>query len=193
MVYAFCEEAELTARWINKDVLCSRAGHVESAAPTPVTSFFCKNRHLFASEQGGDGGGGGGHAAARSRLFLELLWGSGRGDRRLLAAPAALARPCLLPCLSFSRLWDEPWLVGMSAPPAHARAVLCSTMLHVHMKFPPCSSSLHHPRARLAGQDGTRILLGPCPTVGTHISSSRLPVPARLGNVPFTLLSRWGN
>lgn len=174
MVYAFCEEAELTARWINKDVLCSRAGHVESAAPTPVTSFFCKNRHLFASEQGGDGGGGGGHAAARSRLFLELLRGSGRGDRRLLRQP--------WPGRVTSRASVSPGC-GMSAPP-------CSTELHVHTwgEIPPV---LHHPRATLAGQDGTRTPLGPCRTVGTQISC--LPVPARLGNVPVSLLSRQGN
>lgn len=141
MVYAFCEEAELTARWINKDVLCSRAGHVESAAPTPVTSFFCKNRHLFASERGGDGGGGTGGSCSRSLpaffarswfsslapgcsrsfpAFLELLWGSVCGDPWLLVALAALTALHPLLCLSFPRLCNEPWLVVMHEVPGDA-------------------------------------------------------------------------
>lgn len=43
---------QLTDGWINKDALCSQAGHVESIAATPVTSpflFFCKKRCLFLS------------------------------------------------------------------------------------------------------------------------------------------------
>lgn len=33
-------EARLTGGWINKDALCSQAGHVESSAVTPVSSPF---------------------------------------------------------------------------------------------------------------------------------------------------------
>lgn len=115
MVYAFCEEAELTAQWINKDVLCSRAGHVESTETTPVTSFFCKNRHLFASERGGDGGGGEGEGvAARRRL----------PPAPLLLLPPALAEP--LPfhgpdLLGFLRSWDLPFGRAAAAAPLHLK------------------------------------------------------------------------
>lgn len=57
MAYAPCR-GQLTDGWINKDAFCSRAGHVESTATTPVTSpffFFCKKRCLFLSL--GEGGG----------------------------------------------------------------------------------------------------------------------------------------
>lgn len=49
----------LTGGWINKDALCSQAGHVESSAVTPVSSpflFFCKKRCLFLSPGVGEGG-----------------------------------------------------------------------------------------------------------------------------------------
>lgn len=49
---------QLTDGWINKDALCSPAGHAESTATAPVTSpflFFCKKRCLFLSRGGGGG------------------------------------------------------------------------------------------------------------------------------------------
>lgn len=52
-------EARLTGGWINKDALCSQAGHVESSAVTPVSSpffIFCKKRCLFLSPGVGEGG-----------------------------------------------------------------------------------------------------------------------------------------
>lgn len=67
----FVKGAEVTAQRINKDVLCSRAGHVESAASRPLP--LCPQSRPFVGEQSravaqGEGAGRRGKRRVRGRL-----------------------------------------------------------------------------------------------------------------------------
>ena len=79
-----------TDGWINKDALCSPAGHVESTATAPVTSlflFFCKKRCLFPSR-----GGGGGARLSTSWNHISCHGHNGRFSAASTPHPQAPAR-----------------------------------------------------------------------------------------------------